>query len=334
MPPRGRPESLTTNVPGQSPSFQDEKFIEQLLQLVAENDEASLVTLVAMAFGAEGYLADLKQQIAVDSRLDLLRFCARQKYGPCKTVHVIKWIAHFQRLVEGGCSTEEMRRELSDFVAAEIEEEWKWRQAPPADEGAPESQPPPRSATKKGARVAEKAAAEEAENVAALPRENIYLSKEDVGPLCTYLLRGIIQHAALYAHVANHPQDTTAPKGFEFFIEAPMPAPPLRVAVAVEKTPQDAVPTTLKEVRAQRTEELEAMINEYNEAVAKEELWRKTEQTEREMQILIENEGAKKAVEDTYGGLEADLAQRQRQILRRIFVLEKSLGAGTSPQPA
>ncbi|RNF03122.1 hypothetical protein TraAM80_05990 [Trypanosoma rangeli] len=187
MPPRGKSEGLVTNVAAPVFSFQDEKFIEQLLQYVTERDETSLVVSTAKALGAEDYLIDLKHQIILDSRLDFLRFCVDQKYGPSQILHLIKWMDYFQVIVEKECGIEQMRKELMNFVSSEIEEGWKWRQAPPAEGTAAEPPPPAKTVSKKGARATDKVAVEEVEVTALLPRENIYLTKEDVGPFCTYL---------------------------------------------------------------------------------------------------------------------------------------------------
>lgn len=345
MPPRNsKVEGLVAMASAPSSWFQDEKFIEQLFHFFAEKDDTSLLALTAMALGAEDYLIDLKQQIIVDTRLDFLRFCWGQNYTPLKILHLIKWMEHFQQvIVESGGDVDRMRQEMTTFVAAEIEEGWRWRQAAQSAEDGAAEQPPPaasKTAGKKGARAAEKVAVEETEVAAALPRENIYLAKEDVGPFCTYLLRGVIQHASLHVHVATRPRVMGTAAEFCFFLERPVPAPPLRRAVALEKTQQDLSltvppvpspsssfsPAGVCKVWEQREAELADLVGQYEEAVAREALWRRTRQVEEEMKLLIENKGTKKAVEDTYDGLEAQLAQRQMRILQRIVALEKTLG--------
>ncbi|RNF18889.1 uncharacterized protein Tco025E_04325 [Trypanosoma conorhini] len=330
MPPRGKLEGLVTNVAAPAFSFQDEKFIEQLLQSIAERDGASLLVSTARALGAEDYLIDLKHQIILDSRLDFLRFCADQKYGPSQIVHLIKWMNQFQLVVEKGCDMEEMRKELTNFVSSEIEEGWKWRQTPPIDENAAEQPPPSKSASKKAARATDKVAVEEVEATTLLPRENMYLTKESIGPFCIYLFQGIIQHASLHVYVARHQQETRVSNDFSIFVELPVPAPPLRLPITQEAASKEVYPSHMDVMKGLRETELASLVNEYEETKAKEELWEKTKKTEEEMQILIENEGTKRAVEDTYERLEADLTQRQRRILQRITALEKKIGIDSS----
>ncbi|ORC84848.1 uncharacterized protein TM35_000401150 [Trypanosoma theileri] len=325
---RGKVEGLVKDLSGQSPSFQDEKFIEQLLQLIADNDDVSLTTLIAMTLGAESYHIDLKHQIIVDFRLDFLRFCANQNFFPSKIIHLMKWMTDFQQIVENDCSVDKMRNELIEFAASEIEEGWKWKskQAAALDEAAVESQISSKASNKKGTRVIEKVAVEEVDNAAALPRECIYLTKEDIGSLCTYLLHGIIQHASLYFYVANYSRENGTPRELRFFLELPTPAPPLRFALSKDKSADDASQISLQQLREQRNAELTTLVDECKEVISKEELWRKTKETEKAMQILIDNEGTKKAVENTYESMEFDLSQRQKRILQRITALEKLLG--------
>ncbi|KAF5217123.1 hypothetical protein TcYC6_0041650 [Trypanosoma cruzi] len=331
MPSRGRPEGVVTNVTAPIPSFQDEKFIERLLHYITQRDETSLVMSTAKALGAEDYMIELKNQIFLDLRIDFLRFCADQKYGPSQVLHLMRWMDHFQSVVENGCDTEEMRCELMNFVSSEIEEGWKWRQTPPVDEIATEPPPSSKNLNKKGIRATDKVAIEEVEATALLPRENIYLTKEGVGPFCTYLLHGIIQHASLHAYLACHQRETRAPNDIFVFTELPVIAPPLRLYSALEKSSTE--PSTKNDMlKRLRGTELALLMNEYEETMIKEELWRKTKQNEDEMQIFIENDGSKRAVEDTYERLEADLTQRQKRILQRITALEKKLSLTSSPQ--
>ncbi|KAH9580948.1 hypothetical protein LSM04_000425 [Trypanosoma melophagium] len=325
---RGKVEGLVKDLSGQAPSFQDEKFIEQLLQLIADNDDVSLTTLIAMTLGAESYHIDLKHQIIVDSRMDFLRFCANQNFFSSKIIHLMKWITYFQQMIENDCNIDKMRNELVEFAASEVEErwKWKWKQAAALDEAAVESQLSSKASNKKGTRMIEKVTVEEVDSAAALPRECIYLTKEEMGAFCTYLLHGIIQHASLYFYLANYSRENGTPREISFFLELPTPAPPLRLALSKDKSAQDASQISLQQLREQRSAELTTLVDECKEAVSQEKLWRKTKETEKAMQILIDNEGTKKAVEETYESLESDLSQRQRRILQRITALEKLLG--------
>ncbi|EKF38597.1 hypothetical protein MOQ_001195 [Trypanosoma cruzi marinkellei] len=162
-------------------------------------------------------MIDLKNQILLDLRIDFLRFCVDQKYLPSQVSHLIRWMDHFQSFVEKGINIEEMRCELVNFVFSEIEEGWKWRQTPPVDEIAMEPPPSSRNVNKKGTRATDKVAVEEIEAAALLPRENIYLTKEGMGPFCTYLLHGIIQHASLHAYFAGHQREIREPNDFLFY---------------------------------------------------------------------------------------------------------------------
>ncbi|KAH8619562.1 hypothetical protein ERJ75_000152500 [Trypanosoma vivax] len=328
MPPHRKSGGLNAVVTGHLPSFQDEKFIEQILHLATENDEDSLIALTAHAMGAECYQVDLGQQILVDNRVDFVMFCASQGYGPGKVAHLIKWLTQFQRTVERGCSVEEMQKEMLSFVASEIEEEWKWKRAAVAEEAQGDVQTVAKTSGRRGMRVVEKLV-EEAEAAAMVPKENVYLSKENVGPFCTWLLQGMIRHAPLFFYVANNPRVVGKPEEFQYFIEVPMAAPPLRSALPPEKVaverPQEAAERNVRELREA---ELADYVTQYRDSVAREEKRLKTIQNEKEMQLLIENEGTKAAVETAYESLEMHLTKRQVNILQRITALEKALGVG------
>nr|CCC91588.1 conserved hypothetical protein [Trypanosoma congolense IL3000] len=332
MPPRRRSDSVVAYVVESAPSFHDEKFIEQLLHFVVTNDEDSLLTMTAVALGADCYQVDLGQQIVVDTHIDFINFCALRGFGAAKVAHLLKWLAAFQHLVESGGSIQDAKAEMLNFVASEIEEEWKWRRAALAEEASTEVQSLSRAPLKKGSRALEKV--EEPDPANALPKENIHLTKEDVGPFCTWLLQGIVQHASLYTYVANHPRLSNPSEELHYFIEVPMLPCPLRDALPPEEVPQEPpLAKAFREVEEQRAEEITRYVRDYEEAMAQEQARRTAMENERDMKILIENKGVKKAVEDVYGKLQIDLGERQKKILRRIMDMEKALGLVPSLQP-
>ncbi|AAZ12548.1 uncharacterized protein TEOVI_000394000 [Trypanosoma equiperdum] len=333
MPPRRKSECLSSYAVDTTPSFQDEKFIEQLLHFVGANDEVSLLTMTAVALGAECYQVDLGQQIVVDARLDFINFCAKQGYCAAKVVHLLKWLCTFQERVEDGCNTQEMQEEVIAFVTSEVEEEWKWKRALQAEEALWEVQSSSKTSARRGHRAAEKVV-EETEAVSTVPKENIYLQREDIGPFSTWLIQGIVQHASLYHYVATHARMVGEPEEFNYFLEVPVSAPPLRNALAPESVPQEPpLAKAQQDVEEQRASELETYKKEYEEAMALEQLRLQTIQNERDMKVFIENEGSMRAVEDTYESLQVDLSKRQRQILERITAAEKALGIFPFVQP-
>lgn len=344
MPPKKGPEvAVTTDIPDQPPSLESDGVMDDLLAKARSSNLDAVQRGVVTSLGLHDSNCNLRNSVTVDFYVELIHFASSNGYGPKKTLNVLAWLNSMRRSIERNRGNDEEARELFKEFLVKNAEKYLRECAPPQDneqtaaaEAAAAAAAAAASTTKKDAKASKAAPAQAAvaakdDLSAKSPSENPYISVAEAAPLAQFALRGLLQHAQLYAFVATQPRPPQRPRdrcSFTLAPEVPLRLPPL--SRALTSTDVEAI-HKLEEQRAQeellrlQAEEAAALEAERQAELARQAEIRRIAEEEQANQLYFSKAGTGPAVELVQKELEYDLSQRQRDILARLAKLEQDV---------
>lgn len=334
-------ETITTaDIPDQPPTIDSDGFMDDVLAKARAGNAVAVEHQIALALSMEPHRCDLRRGVIVDFHVEFVLFASTQGYGPKKTLHVLHFLNSVRKSIEDNHGDDtEARQMLKQFAVSNAERHAR-DALPPAEPDAHAAEAAAAAATaasaaaavKKDPKANAKGKPEEPAVLSArlISQENTNISSTELAPLITFVVRGMFQHAKLYAFVARQerPQGQHSPTTFTFSVETPMRAPPLSKAQTSAE-----VEAQLKSLEAKAAEELQRLQSE--EAAALEaqrvaEENRKAQEKlaaeeERANMLYFSKVGSAQAVEKVQAEVESQLSQRQREILARVARLENEV---------
>lgn len=351
MPPKKPAEVSIVDIPDQPPTLETDGYMDDLLSKARCDNILAVEAGVVTAIGLQNYRRELRQGIQVDFIVEAIVFAATHGYGPKKTLSLLNWLQGMKKSIEVHHGDDTEARELLKSFLVSNTEKYIRETNPVVDEGsgaadgatgAPSPAAPAPAAP--GKKVDPKPSAKGAPPPApakedpALSARNAhseipYISTTEVAPLAAFVARSLLQHARLFAYVANHSSpvaESEQPRSFTFAVETPMRPLPLSRALtstdvdAIHKVQEQKAIEELQRLQAEEAASLEAarVAEEQRQAEI-----RRLEEEERANQLYFSKTGTGPAIDMVQQELEHQLSQRQRDILVRIAKLEMDMNA-------
>lgn len=353
MPPKKGPEAaVTTEIPDQPPSLESDGVMDDLLAKARSSNLDAVQRGVVNSLGLHDSNCNLRHSVTVDFYVETIYFASTNGYGPKKTLNVLAWLNSMRRSIERNHGSDEEARQLFKEFLVRNAEKYLRECAPPQDneQNAAAEAAAAAAAATAAASTAKKdpKAGKTAPALAAVaakddpstksPSENPYISVAEAAPLAQFALRGLLQHAQLFAFVATLPRPAQRPRdrcSFTLAPEVPLRLPPLSRALTstdVEAIHKLEEQRALEELQRLQAEEAAALEAERQAELARQAEIRRIAEEEQANQLYFSKAGAGPAVELVQKELEFDLSQRQRDILARLAKLEHDvthLGLGS-----
>lgn len=341
MPPKAKVEvAAVVDIPDQPPALDSDGFLDDLLSKARCDNLAAVEAGVVHTLGLPNYRCNLRQGILVDFHVECIAFLANHGCGPKKALSVLSWLNAMRKSIEEHRGDDTAAREMfKQFLVSNTER--YLRESAPQDNEASQAAEAQAAAAAAALAVAGKKDAKPAKGPAppatkqdespgasaARGSENPYVSSSEAAALATFVSRGLLQHARLFAYVAaqDRPVVCEAPKTFTFAVETPIRVPALAKAMTsadVEASHKALEAKAQEELQRLQAEEAAVLEAQRRAEELRREEERKRDEEERANRLYFSKAGTGPAIEMVQQDVEHQLSQRQRDILARISKLE------------